>query len=114
MSSHTPICFSLVLLTNVLSLAAAFNYVSNYTEVASTFERRNPTFLFQNPDLQIQLPNGLIQGSVKRTVDVGMPYYSFEGVPYAKPPVGGLRFQVFPSPEKTICNSYISAASTPG
>lgn len=42
--------------------------------------------------VELQLPQGRIRGAKRRTV-YGETYYSFEGIPYAKPPVGELRFR---------------------
>lgn len=41
----------------------------------------------------IDTPLGKLRG--KKTVTYkNFPYYSFQGIPYAKPPVGNLRFKV--------------------
>lgn len=37
--------------------------------------------------------NGPIRGILKTTIR-NVPYYSFKGIPYAKPPIGDLRFKV--------------------
>lgn len=37
------------------------------------------------------------QGQLKGTIDTdldGQPFYKFKGIPYAKPPIGPLRFKV--------------------
>ncbi|XP_058803728.1 esterase FE4-like [Phymastichus coffea] len=44
----------------------------------------------QNPVVEIQ--DGQIRGVIKKTVD-GREYCAFLGVPYAKPPIGDLRFK---------------------
>ncbi|XP_044756103.1 juvenile hormone esterase-like [Coccinella septempunctata] len=41
----------------------------------------------------IKTQNGLIRGKTGYTVDRNRTYYAFQGIPYAKPPVGNLRFQ---------------------
>lgn len=38
---------------------------------------------------------GLVQGKVVNTIGKKIQYSSFLGIPYAKPPVGYRRFQVF-------------------
>ncbi|KAJ3645527.1 hypothetical protein Zmor_023175 [Zophobas morio] len=68
----------LSILITIINAAICLDFISNKT---------------QNPSLQIQLPDGLIQGRLKHTADTDMPYYSYEGIPYAKPPVGELRFE---------------------
>ncbi|XP_036329446.1 esterase B1-like [Rhagoletis pomonella] len=42
--------------------------------------------------VELQLPQGRIRGATRETVN-GITYYSFEGIPYAQPPVGKLRFR---------------------
>ncbi|KAF9413433.1 hypothetical protein HW555_008325 [Spodoptera exigua] len=41
---------------------------------------------------QVEVSQGILKGKVCETV-FGKKYYSFEGIPYAKPPVGNLRFR---------------------
>lgn len=41
----------------------------------------------------VTTPKGEIEGHVGLTVNLN-PFYKFEGVPYAEPPVGELRFEV--------------------
>lgn len=46
------------------------------------------------PDTTIVETNyGPVRG-IKRTSAVGDHFYSFRGIPYAKPPIGDLRFKV--------------------
>nr|CAD7196065.1 unnamed protein product [Timema douglasi] len=40
----------------------------------------------------VELSQGIIQGKVDSTVS-GVAFYSFQGIPYAQPPVGDLRFK---------------------
>ncbi|XP_031764078.2 esterase E4-like [Galleria mellonella] len=47
---------------------------------------------------QVRVAQGVLQGK-KCTTYNGKEYYSFEGIPYAKPPVGILRFQNPQDPE---------------
>lgn len=42
----------------------------------------------------LKIEDGFIRGRKQRTVDTGKEYFSFQGIPYAKPPVGELRFKV--------------------
>ncbi|KAM7249331.1 hypothetical protein ACFE04_026195 [Oxalis oulophora] len=41
----------------------------------------------------IEVKQGKLQGEVQKTVLSGNEYYSFKGIPFAKPPVNELRFQ---------------------
>ncbi|KAJ8971263.1 hypothetical protein NQ317_011622 [Molorchus minor] len=43
-------------------------------------------------DVLVTLPNGKVRGHVLESPG-GMKFYAFQGIPYAKPPVGNLRFQ---------------------
>ncbi|XP_028172656.1 esterase FE4-like [Ostrinia furnacalis] len=47
---------------------------------------------------QVSIAEGVIQGKECTTFE-GIKYYSFEGIPYAKPPVGKLRFRDTQPPE---------------
>lgn len=38
--------------------------------------------------------NGRIRGKQNRTIIDKKPFYSFLGIPFAKPPIGNLRFKV--------------------
>jgi hypothetical protein len=41
----------------------------------------------------VRVAQGKLRGG-RVTTNTGTPYYSFQGIPYAKPPVGELRFKV--------------------
>lgn len=43
--------------------------------------------------LELKITKGIIKGQILKSRD-GRPYYSYTGVPYAKPPIGELRFKV--------------------
>lgn len=43
--------------------------------------------------MQISTKNGIVQG--RKDVNVnGIPYWSYQGIPYAAPPIGKMRFKV--------------------
>lgn len=42
----------------------------------------------------LKICNGIVKGLEKKTVLSFKKYYSFQGLPYAKPPVGEYRFKV--------------------
>lgn len=42
----------------------------------------------------VEVKQGLLEGQIKESILTGKEYCSFLGIPYAKPPVGELRFQV--------------------
>lgn len=43
----------------------------------------------------VKVQQGRMQGIRIKNVDGSSYYYAFRGIPYAKPPVGKLRFKVF-------------------
>lgn len=43
----------------------------------------------------IETNSGLVRGQLEKTIWLKTPFYSFKGIPYAKPPIGKLRFKVF-------------------
>ncbi|CAG9835474.1 unnamed protein product [Diabrotica balteata] len=45
-----------------------------------------------NCSLQVSTTHGIIQGSKKITIK-GLPYFAYEGIPFAQPPLGDLRFR---------------------
>lgn len=52
-------------------------------------------FGFNCEDLQVEIPQGKLVGATRTNLDGGT-YYSFQSIPYAKPPLGDLRFKVYP------------------
>lgn len=42
----------------------------------------------------VNTTNGQVRGLSDRTQRINVDYYSFRGIPYAKPPTGDLRFKV--------------------
>lgn len=42
----------------------------------------------------VETKNGQVRGIRKTTLLKNIPFYSFKGIPYAKPPIGELRFKV--------------------
>lgn len=51
-------------------------------------------FIFlQDKNLQVETTSGIVQGRRALTFD-GYPYWAYQGIPYAKPPLADLRFKV--------------------
>lgn len=50
--------------------------------------------ILQASDPIVRTKNGQVRGQLNATVDAKTPYYAFRGIPYAKPPIGDLRFRV--------------------
>lgn len=42
----------------------------------------------------VETTNGKIRGILNTTLLNDIPFYAFKGIPYAKPPIGPLRFKV--------------------
>ncbi|XP_034250369.1 uncharacterized protein LOC117650862 [Thrips palmi] len=42
----------------------------------------------------VRVEQGLLQGAHRLTLHDAIPYFSFQGIPYARPPVHDLRFKV--------------------
>lgn len=51
-------------------------------------------FVSSDETVEVVLNQGVLSGTVNKTFWNEHNYYSFQGIPYAKPPVNGLRFQV--------------------
>lgn len=52
--------------------------------------------LFLSPvfcEVEVKITKGILKGQILKSRNE-RPYYSFTGIPYAKPPVGKLRFEV--------------------
>lgn len=45
-------------------------------------------------DVQLEIPQGILKGLKTETILHNKPYYSFKGIPYAKPNVGAQKFQL--------------------
>lgn len=70
--------------TRSVSILVIFTFVSLF----------KLTFTYYSPDLLITLSNGnKLMGKFDQTMG-GRPVKSFTGIPYAKPPIGNLRFKV--------------------
>lgn len=48
----------------------------------------------KTPNLVVQTEYGKVRGITDYTMYDNRTFYSFRGIPYAKPPVGKLRFKV--------------------
>ena len=47
------------------------------------------------PDLlTVKTESGYVRGQTELTLLEKQPFYAFKGIPYAKPPIGDLRFKV--------------------
>ena len=47
------------------------------------------------PEYQVvQTTDGLVRGKIATTIIENREFYEFKGIPFAKPPVGNLRFKV--------------------
>lgn len=54
-------------------------------------------------DFLVAVKQGIVKGVEKENVEGGK-YIVFQGIPYAAPPVGNLRFQVFEFSKQTYVN----------
>lgn len=57
-------------------------------------------------DIEVKIANGNLKGKILKSRG-GRSYYSFTGIPFAKPPIGHLRFEVGLGGGKTNSNYYI-------
>ncbi|CAG9768025.1 unnamed protein product [Ceutorhynchus assimilis] len=71
------IFFVLFIILVIILLACALLYTRNSTD----------------NNLLVSLPNGQVRGAIYVT-KTGKTYYGFRGIPYAKPPVGDLRYEL--------------------
>nr|ACI42858.1 carboxylesterase [Harmonia axyridis] len=60
----------------------------------------------------VKTDNGLVQGKIGRTVGQNKTFYAFQGIPYAKPPVGHLRF-LAPQPIEDWSGALTTDTDTP-
>lgn len=58
-------------------------------------------FTLASCELEVKLSKGKIKGQILKSRN-GRPYYSYTGIPYAKPPVNELRFKVIYTYETEI------------
>lgn len=49
---------------------------------------------YADEEVTVDIPLGTLKGLKTTTVLNGKPYYSFKGIPYAKPPIGFHKFEV--------------------
>lgn len=54
-------------------------------------------------EIEVQITKGTLKGQVLKSRN-GRSYYSFTGIPYAKPPIGELRFEVLNHGSNSISN----------
>lgn len=114
-STKTNVDVEYILNSNLLS-NSVLNLISNDTKqliARMTFEKMNVKFpsisclLFaiccclnavtqveSNEFCTINTKSGPIRGKINHTLFDKLPYYSFRGIPFGKPPVGNLRFKV--------------------
>lgn len=50
--------------------------------------------LVSSTTVRVRTDNGDIEGTVAKSMFGKRNFYSFKGIPYAKPPIGDLRFKV--------------------
>jgi len=67
-----------------MNIKTVWNLIAVAVACSASSARCDPT---------LKLTKGAIEGRVLTSRD-GRPYHSYTGVPYAKPPVGELRFKV--------------------
>lgn len=57
------------------------------------FSKLNITRKMSSESVLVQTKSGPVRGLCKTTID-NLNYVSFQGIPYAQPPIGELRFKV--------------------
>ncbi|CAG9764883.1 unnamed protein product [Ceutorhynchus assimilis] len=83
----------------VVTTTSSQNPISTPTTTSESVTETNSEETDENP-LIVDISTGKIEGQELKTVDQKKPYYAFQGIPYAKPPVGELRFME-PVPAET-------------
>jgi carboxylesterase type B len=71
-----------------------------YQQIISAKVKRSikDAFLFTYPKVKVKVNQGTVKGCVEKLPN-GMDYLRFSGIPYAKSPIGHLRFK---SPQKLL------------
>lgn len=65
----------------------------NWTAVIVIFTRILCVCYSLKTEPEVKVQQGVLRGNVARSVN-GFKYFIFKGIPYAKPPVGVLKFMV--------------------
>lgn len=75
-------------------------YKVHHIQKSQKYNRDNNISVEKNSKIKIK--QGELQGTIENLFS-GNTYVSFKGIPYAKPPIGDLRFKVLMSIHINVC-----------